>query len=592
MNYSILLQTIPSMISKVKLVGSRILGTIPENDASTREHVPSNLHLLSSGNHLSKVAQCHQASNITGLEEVLVFDQERLEIHPDRHISIPNVVLQCQKLSSYPDIDVSQPLSIENSSRPSDKNSSLVPAISARAGGTSPGRNNTFLDGASIKNNPGFVTYRESPNPKRMANTTLADSEPNMAHPIIFGAGKSPDSFLDNCGKVPLSGTQTRIGIFTANNIEDSELSPLMSDKAENTDKSNAKWSTGTNPLKKFVPKDSTRTDESPIHAVQPNNCSVRETNIYRRQSFSNKEKHILTVTNPRNSVLSKNQTDSNVFCERVRSNNDIALATACSVFTELRYLDAEEILLTYCLDNSDRGTVIWNSCTLSPMEKGVRQDARKRARDEDTSSIFRDRHNLNQHVSFDESDVSIGEPVSKRIRRESIRKRPETDSGHEGDGQNGLRSAEKLCTICFVPIGSKTNLRRHMLCHSGDTKHICSICGVKFNQKRGLMNHLHYCPRLLKRKYADLDLTSEKPPEKRHKKLSETEKQSICPQCQKTFKVKSSISRHIQIVHKIQKLFICRACGRRFSTFSNMQVHQLSHTCTQKFAEVGEKNH
>ncbi len=50
-------------------------------------------------------------------------------------------------------------------------------------------------------------------------------------------------------------------------------------------------------------------------------------------------------------------------------------------------------------------------------------------------------------------------------------------------------------------------------------------------------------------------------------------DKQSTCPQCEKTFKCKGSLKKHM-LIHAGIKPFICSQCGKDFICESQLKYH------------------
>lgn len=122
-------------------------------------------------------------------------------------------------------------------------------------------------------------------------------------------------------------------------------------------------------------------------------------------------------------------------------------------------------------------------------------------------------------------------------------------------------------CTICGAILRSEENLRRHMMCHSADGKHICSGCGAPFKHGRSLRLHMACCLALG---------GSRQEASRQAKSVPDEKKKFKCEFCPKRFSVRPSVSRHVRIVHHKLRPHSCRFCGRTFTSKYNMQVHLL----------------
>lgn len=129
------------------------------------------------------------------------------------------------------------------------------------------------------------------------------------------------------------------------------------------------------------------------------------------------------------------------------------------------------------------------------------------------------------------------------------------------------------ICNKCNLQAKSATNLRRHMICHGKGARFKCSGCGACFVRKRGLVNHSKFCEALLCQKTSTLSA----PPFN----FNETSPRSVCmkkfhcPYCPKLFSVRTSVPRHIRIIHEKKRPFRCDDCMKLFSSRYNFEVHR-----------------
>lgn len=62
--------------------------------------------------------------------------------------------------------------------------------------------------------------------------------------------------------------------------------------------------------------------------------------------------------------------------------------------------------------------------------------------------------------------------------------------------GKSGEGSIPRhVCLVCKYSTAILTNIRRHVLIHTGERPYQCSICGKRFRQKEHLKGHIakHY---------------------------------------------------------------------------------------------------
>lgn len=80
------------------------------------------------------------------------------------------------------------------------------------------------------------------------------------------------------------------------------------------------------------------------------------------------------------------------------------------------------------------------------------------------------------------------------------------------------------ICIICSKPFGTKSDLKVHMVKHTGARDFECRIC----NQKFGLRAHL-----------------------RRHMKVHTGERENNCPVCNQAFSRSDNLKFHLKTVHK-----------------------------------------
>uniref|UniRef100_A0A8C6U9R0 C2H2-type domain-containing protein n=1 Tax=Neogobius melanostomus TaxID=47308 RepID=A0A8C6U9R0_9GOBI len=84
-------------------------------------------------------------------------------------------------------------------------------------------------------------------------------------------------------------------------------------------------------------------------------------------------------------------------------------------------------------------------------------------------------------------------------------------------------RESFKLCDICGIYFGRKSQLERHMMVHTGVKPYKCSVCGRGFNQDGHLRSHM---------------------------RMHTGEKPYACPHCDKAFNHNVSLKSHVQRYH------------------------------------------
>ncbi|XP_070683767.1 zinc finger protein 37-like [Pempheris klunzingeri] len=135
--------------------------------------------------------------------------------------------------------------------------------------------------------------------------------------------------------------------------------------------------------------------------------------------------------------------------------------------------------------------------------------------------------------------------------------------------GESRIRSSLR-CLECGKECESQSALQAHHVTthtqtagesdtaeHSASQLFFCRRCGIQFNEKEKLEEHM-----------------------KSHIKA----KPYSCPDCGKKFINESYIQVH-QRIHTGEKPFLCSQCGRGFHTASSLKLHEMQHSGERPFA-------
>ncbi len=61
----------------------------------------------------------------------------------------------------------------------------------------------------------------------------------------------------------------------------------------------------------------------------------------------------------------------------------------------------------------------------------------------------------------------------------------------HIANHNNWPKLVEKQCSICGLKVACSSNLKQHMMQHTGDRPHLCQHCGDSFIQRKSLQDHI-----------------------------------------------------------------------------------------------------
>ena len=112
------------------------------------------------------------------------------------------------------------------------------------------------------------------------------------------------------------------------------------------------------------------------------------------------------------------------------------------------------------------------------------------------------------------------------------------------------------ICKTCNKFFSHITNLKKHLLVHTGEKPYSCKQCNKAFSQAGNLERHI-------------LTHTGEKPYK--------------CEQCDKEFAQLSDRKKHIRICHTGEKPFACLKCTQHFATSSHLAIHMRRNNHTNK---------
>ena len=125
------------------------------------------------------------------------------------------------------------------------------------------------------------------------------------------------------------------------------------------------------------------------------------------------------------------------------------------------------------------------------------------------------------------------------------------------------------ICNICSKSFAYVSQLKRHVVTHTGMKPFICGTCEKRFSQAATL---------------------------KKHMRTHMAEKSLTCNICGKNFRLAGDLRRHLRI-HTGEKPYTCSACGKSFNRACLLKIHMRIHTgekpctcssCGKSFTEAG----
>ena len=134
-------------------------------------------------------------------------------------------------------------------------------------------------------------------------------------------------------------------------------------------------------------------------------------------------------------------------------------------------------------------------------------------------------------------------------------------------------------CDECEKSFNSQAYLRRHNLVHSDNRCFKCNICGKNFKCRTTLRGHIMQHNEMQENNPFTCDTRRQRCKDnndlKRHMLVHSDDRPQKCQFCNKSFKQRASLLKHIKKTH-LRKTFKCDLCEKTFSSSLKLEKHKI----------------
>ncbi|XP_066538491.1 zinc finger protein 1035 [Hoplias malabaricus] len=150
------------------------------------------------------------------------------------------------------------------------------------------------------------------------------------------------------------------------------------------------------------------------------------------------------------------------------------------------------------------------------------------------------------------------------------------------------VEKGEFKCSICTKTFTNARNLRRHVLTHTDVKPYRCKACETCFSRSDHLKLHQMHC----KGKRQRLEVRIEKINVNQfggdwQSQVQQSNEVFECKVCSKQFPAKTSLARHIAMLHTTIKPYSCKKCGNMFSSQKSLSRHVLMVNCKRSTENI-----
>ncbi|XP_028308090.1 telomere zinc finger-associated protein isoform X2 [Gouania willdenowi] len=212
---------------------------------------------------------------------------------------------------------------------------------------------------------------------------------------------------------------------------------------------------------------------------------------------------------------------------------------------------------------------------------RATEEEKEAAAEEEDEDEDAEDFQDISDDTDEDYVPAAEATPSSPAAQEEKIQNKTSETKNEDKDDDDSTTDSEKKkkCLICNKSFKSKYYLKVHNRRHTGERPFGCNKCGKKYFRKENLLMHeMKDCARVQTYSCPTCSSTFQSKEKMRLHVVSHTgEMPHKCSMCQEQFLYKKNLTSHMMKVHGYPKPHVCSQCPKTFLTRTEVRVHEAA---------------